>query len=131
MSGFKKALNVAISENFQIKEFQCPCCGLAIVDFRLAKVLQGIRGLIKLPMIIKSGTRCGKRNAEKGGAKHSFHLIGQAADFTVSNPEQLSEIYDKIVGMFPRKLGVIYYPDRKIIHIDVGERCYHTIKHDK
>lgn len=47
--------------------------------------LQPCRDLLALPMLITSGFRCKELNRLVGGARHSQHLYGQAADFEVGS----------------------------------------------
>lgn len=68
--------------NFKLSEFRCPCCkdGDKIVKPALLEALQKLRDLYGKPMRIDSGYRCPKHNPKVGGALHSAHLTGEAAD---------------------------------------------------
>ncbi|MNX96328.1 Zinc D-Ala-D-Ala carboxypeptidase precursor [compost metagenome] len=79
-----------LSPNFSLSEFRCRCgCGgeskpeilanLKKVAAMLEKVRQACGGKA---LVINSGYRCPKHNANVGGAKASLHLTGQAADVT-------------------------------------------------
>lgn len=50
----------------------------------LADTLEQVRKLYNKPINISSGYRCPKLNKGIGGAKNSAHLLGLAADFTIS-----------------------------------------------
>lgn len=71
--------------HFSKDEFTCKCgCGLNNIDKRLVQILEDIRYYFGgKPIIITSGTRCDKHNAEVGGVQGSRHLIGKAVDFYI------------------------------------------------
>lgn len=71
-----------LSQNFSSEEFECPCCGYALVDTELVIVLERIRQLLGVPVRINSGYRCPAHNTKVGGARMSRHLLGCAADIT-------------------------------------------------
>lgn len=50
----------------------------------LASQLELVRALFDAPIHVSSGFRCSAVNKAVGGAKTSHHLLGCAADFTVS-----------------------------------------------
>lgn len=89
-----------ISEHFQDKEFRCHCCGQlpdggmspALID-----LLETAHRHFDAPIIILSGYRCPKHNAEVGGALHSQHKLGTAADIRVHGytPKQVHAHFDK------------------------------------
>lgn len=51
----------------------------------LAYKLQVLRDQMGLPLYINSAFRSPEVNRAVGGAKHSFHLTGQAADISIRN----------------------------------------------
>ncbi len=69
---------------FKDTEFNCKCCrtGGDKMDKRLLNLLDSIRERLGAPIIVLSGYRCAKHNAEVGGAKNSYHMRGQAVDIT-------------------------------------------------
>lgn len=70
--------------HFKESEFRCPCCGKADIDPELIRRLEILRRLCgNRPIMITSGYRCAKHNAEVGGAHNSQHVKGQAADIKV------------------------------------------------
>jgi len=72
---------------FKRKEFACKCgCGFDTVDIELLPLCNDIRGFEGDEVIVLSGCRCEKHNEEVGGAKHSQHKLGRAADLKVSDP---------------------------------------------
>lgn len=78
-----------LTPHFQLSEFlhgADPIPAPWILDnlYRLANRLQVIRDLLGKPIIINSGYRSKSHNQAIGGAEHSQHLSGTAADIVVS-----------------------------------------------
>lgn len=90
--------------NFNRAEFACKgngnCCGgSAPISMELATALQTLRDKAGLPLTINSGFRCVKHNAAVGGAKHSQHLYGTAADVALPqgfSPVQFAALADSL-----------------------------------
>lgn len=83
------------------------------MDAGLLKILEEIRWNFGVPVRINSGCRCEAHNEAVGGSKHSMHLIGRAADFTVDG------VPSRLVRAFANSLGVPglgKYDD--FVHID-------------
>jgi len=76
---------IQISRNWNLQEFQCPCCKRVILHADLLKKLIKLRWEIKEPLYINSGYRCQEENEKVGGVKKSYHLFGMAADVSVRN----------------------------------------------
>jgi uncharacterized protein YcbK (DUF882 family) len=75
-----------VSANFNRSEFACNCgCGYNTVDYGLLSILEMVRRHFEQPITITSGCRCPDYNREIGGASHSQHLLGRAADIQVKN----------------------------------------------
>jgi uncharacterized protein YcbK (DUF882 family) len=72
-------------EFFRPEEFACACCGKVHVKRELITRLCAMRKSTAQPIVITSGYRCPKHNAEVGGAKTSAHMSGYAADIQVSD----------------------------------------------
>ena len=76
----------AIMKWFKEKELCCKCCGqlppLAKenIEALVENVLDPLRERYGKPIIVNSGYRCAKHNAEVGGASGSQHMRGEAAD---------------------------------------------------
>ena len=56
-----------ITENFSLREFQCPCCHTVMLHPKLAASLQKLREAWGKPLTVTSGYRCARHNAEVGG----------------------------------------------------------------
>ena len=105
-----------LSPHFGSWEWRCPCCGVLIFDEELIERLEGFRGKIGCPITITSGYRCPEHNAAVGGAEHSYHLLGQAADIRVE--------YMSLAKHYVRQYfkGVGFYNN----HIHVDNRNYYA-----
>lgn len=104
------------SEHFTKKELACKCCGeLGPIKIELIAALEVLRRLAGCPLIVTSGYRCKKHNAEAGGAKDSQHLKGMAADVKAKNLTPL-ELFALAVQI-PAIKGVGLY--KNWVHIDV------------
>ena len=78
-----------ITENFNVKEFECNC-GCEMPDdvylntLSLADQLQVLRDALSTPIHLTNAYRCVTHNKAIGGAKNSQHLLGKAADIQVA-----------------------------------------------
>ena len=73
-----------LSANFTMKEFACRDGSDAVLTApRLVMVLQSIRSHFAAPVVIHSAYRTPQYNAKVGGAAHSQHCYGTAADISV------------------------------------------------
>ena len=90
--------DIQVSANFNLREFQCRCCGLVKLCPRLLAKLQALRDAWGRPLVVTSGYRCNPHNKTVGGAVASLHLRGLAADIAVSpgNQRHLLELALKI-----------------------------------
>lgn len=76
-------------KNFTPQEFRCGCNGRFCCGYptrmkaKELKNIQSIRTHFGKPMIITSGLRCDRYNAEVGGIQDSRHKTGYAADFVI------------------------------------------------
>ncbi len=122
-----------VSANFRRSEFLCHCgCGQGLIRKDLVRALQAVREHVGSPMILTSAFRCVTHNDKVGGAKHSMHMAGIAADvFFVGQP--LWYAYGAIMRVRPwaiDKGGIGIYPPWKdsegrakgnFIHLDTRE----------
>ena len=75
-----------LSPHFLAAEFACNHCGKTApkgVPDSLLRYLELLRAEYDSPVIINSGYRCPTHNRNVGGATHSRHLEGDAADVVV------------------------------------------------
>jgi len=72
-----------LTEHFNLREFQCRCCGTVKLDFVLVQKLEELRRYLGVPVRVTSGYRCPAHNQAVGGVKDSLHCQGLAADIVV------------------------------------------------
>ena len=107
-----------ITENFSLREFQCPCCHTVMLHPKLAASLQKLREAWGKPLTVTSGYRCARHNAEVGGVPRSRHMRGLAADIAAPRAEQ------ERLRELARKAGftkIILYPERNFIHLEIND----------
>lgn len=69
-----------MSHYFQSSEFACRHCHTGGATTELVEALESLREVWGKSMIVNAGYRCPAHNAAIGGAPHSAHLTGEAAD---------------------------------------------------
>lgn len=111
-----KRNNFQISANFNLSEFECPCCGCVMATDELAARLESLRSALGRPIVVTSGYRCARRNAEVGGAAGSRHMSGRAADVSCPRAKQQSLCEAAKLCGFAKTLA---YPERGFVHLEV------------
>lgn len=98
----KKDINIQLSKNFKLSEFDCKCsrCSTVLLDDTLVDILQKIRDHFGVAVNVNSGYRCEPHNAEVGGATGSHHMKGMAADIWVEG------VAPKEVAKYAESIGV-------------------------
>jgi uncharacterized protein YcbK (DUF882 family) len=111
-----------LSENFDSDEFKCHCCGKLPeggMNPKLIELLQAIREKLGKSITIMSGYRCESHNQVCGGAKHSQHVLGNAADIKVAGMDA-HKVHEYIASHFnQRAKGLGKY--NTFTHIDVRD----------
>ena len=108
------------SAHFLMDEYACDCAGYcdgwpADMDPELLEKVEALRCVFDQPIIITSGVRCKRRNAEVGGIENSWHLSGHAADLYCPGVP-----YDEVARAARELgLGVIEYPDQQFDHVEI------------
>ena len=112
------------SDHFSFREFACRCGGADGCDVIWVKreLLTGLERLRNAyypsGLVVVSGCRCARRNAEAGGARDSQHLYGAACDVKQTiTPEQVAEL-----RMFSG-IGTFH---GLVCHVDVRHRSGHN-----
>lgn len=111
-------------ENFRPMEIACKCCGELWPDNadmpdwfgEALDALQALRDAWGEPVVISSGHRCGRHNAEVGGASGSRHL--RVAFDCIIPADRQAEFIEKARRAGFRGIG--RYPRRGFVHIDMG-----------
>ena len=104
-----------VSEHFYKSEMSCPCCGLYLPNSELLDILEGVRKHFSVPIIVNSSTRCEEHNRRVGGAEHSQHLLGYAADIVVKGVDPLL-VYEYLLERYEDGYGIGKYTS--FTHID-------------
>lgn len=111
--------------NFTAHEFACPCgkCGLdgTQMDRFLVETLQRLRDTWRNALPVSSGLRCPEHNRLVGGALHSAHLYGRAADLAVGDGlEAYRLVYDALQhGLALTGVGVKQHGGAgRLLHFD-------------
>ena len=86
------------------------------MDEKLIRILEAIRARLGRPMKINSGYRSPEYNQAIGGAVHSQHKLGKAADIAIKSQEEGEEI-EKLAREYGIG-GVGRY--NTFIHLDTG-----------
>ena len=115
-----------LTKRLSRSEFACRCgCGYNTVDHALPYLLEEaadyfedtIIRAVRVRIHINSGCRCPEYNREIGGSEKSQHMLGRAADFTLSIekadgrrvPVPADDVADYLEGMYPAEYGIGRY----------------------
>ena len=71
------------SEHFTDREMACHHCGVNACKPELFAALEALRSLVGIPITVDDAYRCPVHNAAVGGAHHSEHVQGIAADIRI------------------------------------------------
>ena len=116
----KKINDIQIAKDFNMQEFECPCCHCVMIHPKLLELLIKLRRLVLEPIYINSGYRCKKENKKVGGVKTSYHRFGFAVDITVKQKSMKDlAIMAESVGF----LGIGLYDN--FCHVDVRDYKEH------
>lgn len=113
--------NQQLTAHFNREEFRCCCGGLYCdgfpveMDSDLLARLEAVRRDLNSPIIVTSGVRCSRRNAEVGGISQSKHLRGYAVDcyapaFSVDHLARIAR---------QEGLGVLIYQAQGFCHLEI------------
>ena len=112
--------------SFTVAEMACKCgCG-SLPDPVFMDWLQHVRNSFSNPMPITSGARCPAHNAAVGGAAESAHMLGMAADVSVSGHAAM-----RLIGVAHlwgvKGLGLKQHGPSRMVHLDIGPRETSTV----
>ena len=106
-----------LSPHFRVREFACrDGSDLVKIDTDLVELLERIRAAAGGAVTISSGYRTASHNQKVGVARYSQHLLGTAADITVSGVAPL-EIARYAEFLMPDSGGIGVY--QTFCHVDV------------
>ena len=74
-------------------------CAYHLLHVLVQQLLDPIREAWGEPIVVSSGYRCKELNALVGGAQHSHHLLGCAADIIAGNKDDHRRLFRMIVQM--------------------------------
>ena len=109
-----------LSKHFHEREFACNHCGKLAsigVPAELVDILEQVREHFRRPVHVTSGYRCPVHNRNVGGARHSQHLRGTAADIVV-NGVPASRVHAFLRSIRGDQGGLGQY--RRFTHVDIG-----------
>jgi zinc D-Ala-D-Ala carboxypeptidase len=100
------------------ESFKCPCCGENQISEDLMINVEILRRRLAFPIVITSGYRCAKHNAEVGGVAGSAHTLGLAADLKIENSGQRYQMLRAILAdeLFERVEDAPWW-----IHVDIDK----------
>lgn len=105
---------------FKLEEFQCPCCGRVMIAAGLIFLLDILRASLGRRLIVTSGYRCEKHNAEVHGAEASRHLIGAAADLRPVAGMSYADFAATVGGVFAFPgCEAKEYPEKTHVHVAI------------
>lgn len=125
-----------MTKNFKINEFECKgnlkdcqCKISADVKnnlIKLADQLQILRDKVGKPIKINSAFRCEAWNEKCGGAKHSQHKFGKAADIVIDGmtPNEVHELVCEMVELGQINFGGIGKYNT-FTHVDIRDYSAH------
>lgn len=107
---------------FKKDEFKCKCGEKHCNGFpvepskKLVQLADRLREHYGVPMIVSSGVRCSKHNANVGGVSNSRHLSGKAMDFCVQG-KSATEVLEYVWKQ--PEIRYAYAIDSSYVHMDV------------
>lgn len=85
------------------------------MNFDLVKILDKARQKIGRPLVLHSGMRSVKHNAEVGGVSESAHTMGMAADIDCPDSQTRFDLINIFLEFGIRRLGI----GKNFLHIDI------------
>ena len=106
-----------MSPNFKVSEFKCnDGSDTILISSSLVELLQKIRDHFNATVTINSAYRTSSYNAKIGGATHSQHVLGTAADIVVAGATPLA-VAQYTEYLQPNNGGIGVY--KSFTHVDV------------
>ena len=96
-------------------------CAYHLLHVLVEQLLDPIREAWGEPIVVSSGYRCRELNELVGGAKHSHHMLGCAADIIAGNKDDHRRLFQLIVQLQQeghiRFTQLIWESDGRWLHI--------------
>ncbi len=122
--GDKRILIDGRESNFRLQEFRCKDGSDEILlDSSLVEFLQKVRSHFEKAVSITSAYRTSSHNRSVNGATSSYHIKGQAADFTVTGVPN-REVAKYLQGIGAKGIGLYNYTGG-FVHMDTREKKYY------
>lgn len=123
-SGQKRLILHGVKTKFLLREFRCrDDSDEVLLDSKLLGILQRVRDHFGKAVSITGAYRTVKYNKSVNKAASSYHLKGQAADFTVTGISN-REVAKFLQGIGVKGIGLHDYTGG-FIHVDTRERSYY------
>ena len=106
-----------ISPHFDQSELACHCCGFYNLDPRMLFILEKVRLAAGTLMMINSGCRCTKHNAEVGGGPE--HPEGKAVDICCKLDTLRHSILKTAYELNIPRIGIA----ETFIHLGISTDC--------
>lgn len=122
--GQKRILIDGRESNFLLREFRCrDGSDEILLDSSLVELLQKVRSHFGKAVSITSAYRTPSHNRSVNGATSSYHMKGQAADFTVTGiPNR--DVAKYLQGIGAKGIGMYDYTGG-FVHVDTREKKYY------
>lgn len=104
-------------KNFNIKEFDCPCCHENKMMPSFLDMIDEARTIAGIPCIINSGYRCEKHNKEVGSTSDN-HPSGKASDIKCTDGLSRFKIVAALIKAGFNRIGVA----KTFIHADCTDK---------
>lgn len=112
-----------VRSNFLLKEFRCKDGSDEILlDSALIELLQKVRDHFGKAVSVTSAYRTPSYNRSVNGATSSYHIKGQAADFTVTGISN-REVAKYLQGIGAKGIGLYDYTGG-FVHVDTRDKKY-------
>ncbi len=123
-SGQKRLVLHGMKTKFLLREFRCrDGSNEVLLDSKLLEVLQRVRDHFGKAVFITDAYRTVEYNESVNEEASSYHLKGQAADFTVKGTSN-KDVARFLQGIGAKGIGLYDYSGG-FIHVDTRERSYY------
>ncbi len=123
-SGQKRLVLHGMKTKFLLREFRCrDGSDEVLLDSGLLEILQRVRDHFGKAVSITSAYRTDEYNKGVNEAESSYHLKGQAADFTVTGTSN-RDVAKFLQGIGVKGIGLYDYTGG-FIHVDTREKSYY------